>query len=125
MKTKQILIRVSEEEKQHLKKLVKKSGYKTISHFTRHRWRSVDADSNTLAEIVRVRDLTIRTRQALASATGNINQIARMYNIGKNPAELINWDIENREALKPMLYELIDSNKQLIDLCNKVLGRTK
>lgn len=120
-----VLILTTREERDALKVKAKANGYKTVSQFTRRRWKSVDADSDTLKEIIRVRDLTIPTRQKLANSAIEINEISRAFNQGYKAEVLIKRDYEIRENLKPLLFDMLEQNKKLIALCNKVLGRTK
>lgn len=125
MKTERLSIRTTQEEKKELKELAKQNGYKTVSQFLLRRINSTDADSDTLKEIIRVRDLTIPTRQKLANSAIEINEISRAFNQGYKAEVLIKRDYEIRENLKPLLFDMLEQNKKLIALCNKVLGRTK
>jgi hypothetical protein len=126
-KEQRLNIRLSAESVDHLKSRAKEANAKNLSAFARQILeRPPEPDRDLVKEIGRVLDLSVRTRQAIGSLTGNINQVSRFYNTTAIPdPSHIEWDRKNRTALLPEIKELNAINKKLIALCSAILGKTK
>jgi hypothetical protein len=106
-----------------LKEKAKTAGAKNLSAYARRVLEeSTAVNQDLIQEIERVMDLTIRTRTAISSLTGNINQIARFYNASATADERYReWDRRSRLGLLPAIKALIESNGELIALCKRIL----
>jgi hypothetical protein len=106
-----------------LKERAKASGAKNLSVYARQILeRPPEIDQEAIKEIGRVLDLTIRTRQAIGSLTGNINQIAKFYNTNLTAeSAYLDFDRKNRAQLLPEVAELVAQSDKLIALCNRIL----
>jgi predicted DNA binding CopG/RHH family protein len=82
-------IRLRDENIDRLKDRATKSGAKNLSVYARQILESPpQTDRDLIKEIERLNDLTIGTRRAIGSLTGNINQIATFYNTRESGNDL-------------------------------------
>jgi hypothetical protein len=123
MKTRFLRVRLTEDEHAAIKKNAKRQGYKSLSAYVRDMVHLTRADAAFIDEVRGAKEAIWEINKSARTLSSNLNQVAKLYNMGQSSAHLIEWDRSNREQLLPVVQELTRQNRDLLRLCNKVLGR--
>ncbi|HJE02537.1 hypothetical protein [Aliarcobacter thereius] len=124
---KYIKFNVTEEDKALFTKKAFDNGYKNISTFAREMLKSSLSEDyvNEIEQLEKLRIDTMRTRQAIANLSSNINQILKAYNSGEHPSRWIERDLANRENLLPEVKYLVAQNKMITEELDKMIKKRK